>query len=36
MMHEYNTTKMTLVLTEYGRNIQNMINYILSLKSKKK
>lgn len=28
---EYNTTRSTLILHEYGRNVQNMIRYALSL-----
>lgn len=32
---EYNTQKQTLVLPEYGRNIQNMVNYAVSIKERK-
>ncbi len=35
-LFEYNTTKKLLKLAEYGRNIQNMVDYVISIKSKEK
>lgn len=33
-MFEYNTTRPSLLYSEYGRNIQNMVKYIKTLESK--
>ena len=33
---EYNTTRSELTISEYGRNIQKMIEYILTIESKEK
>jgi hypothetical protein len=34
MTFDYNTTRSELILAEYGRNVQNMVAYIKTLKSK--
>ncbi len=34
MSFDYNTTRSRLILAEYGRNIQNMVKYILNLPTK--
>ncbi|MFN8407593.1 MAG: DUF4290 domain-containing protein [Sphingobacteriaceae bacterium] len=34
MMFDYNTTRKKLILAEYGRNVQNMVQYICSLPTK--
>ncbi len=34
MNFDYNTTRSSLILAEYGRNVQNMVKYILQLPSK--
>ena len=31
MNFEYNTTRNDLILAEYGRNVQNMVKYIIEL-----
>ncbi len=31
MNFEYNTTRSELILAEYGRNVQNMVKYIIDL-----
>ncbi len=33
-MFDYNTTRKKLILAEYGRNVQNMVQYICSLPTK--
>lgn len=33
MPFDYNTTRPKLILSEYGRNVQNMVNYITTLPS---
>lgn len=33
-MFDYNTTRPKLILSEYGRNVQNMVDYICTLPSK--
>lgn len=33
-MYQYNTRKSQLILPEYGRNIQNMINYCLTIEDR--
>ena len=33
---EYNTQKKKLLLPEYGRNIQKMVDYLLTMKTGKK
>lgn len=34
MNFDYNTTRSELILAEYGRNVQNMVKYIISLPTK--
>lgn len=34
MSFDYNTTRSELILAEYGRNVQNMVKYIIGLPSK--
>lgn len=34
MNFDYNTTRSDLILSEYGRNVQNMVKYILDLPTK--
>lgn len=34
MSFDYNTTRNRLILSEYGRNVQNMVKYILDLPTK--
>ena len=34
MTFDYNTTRKKLILAEYGRNVQNMVKYIVDLPTK--
>ena len=34
MNFDYNTTRSELILAEYGRNVQNMVKYIITLPTK--
>ena len=34
MNFDYNTTRSDLILAEYGRNVQNMVKYIIDLPTK--
>ncbi|MTI33608.1 DUF4290 domain-containing protein [Xanthovirga aplysinae] len=35
-MYEYNTNKSDLILREYGRNIQKLVNYLISIEDRDK